>query len=115
MSADYYTSKSQHIHSYLYYALLPTFFMDPFTFFTPIDSWIESNIQGFTDRVLSDQSSHKLELNHGLHLVQSVYDQTPPPAYPYLCALSCYSTLVRLYACSGQLPTAMHLHRDCQG
>ncbi|KAF8219205.1 hypothetical protein L208DRAFT_1342234, partial [Tricholoma matsutake] len=33
-----------------------------------------------------------------------------PPAYPYLCSLSCYSALVELYACSGQLPTAMRLH-----
>ena len=40
-SADYYASKSQHIHSYLHYTPLSTFFMDPFTFFTPIDGWIE--------------------------------------------------------------------------
>ncbi|KAF8237617.1 hypothetical protein L208DRAFT_1149273, partial [Tricholoma matsutake] len=107
-SADYYASKSQHICSYLHYAPLPTFFMDPFTFFTPIDSWIESNIRGFTDHMLSDQSSHKLELNHGLRLVRSVYDPTPPQ--PILCSLSCYSALVQLYARSGQLPTVMCLH-----
>ncbi|KAF8227892.1 hypothetical protein L208DRAFT_1074342, partial [Tricholoma matsutake] len=106
VSADYYASKSQHIRSYLHYAPLPTFFMDPFTYFTPIDGWIESNIRGFTDRVLSDQSSRKLELNHGLHLVRS----WPALTYPYLCSLSCYSALVQLYACSGQLPTAMRLH-----
>ncbi|KAF8218456.1 hypothetical protein L208DRAFT_1351242 [Tricholoma matsutake] len=68
-SADYYASKSQHICPYLHYAPLPTFFMDCFTFFTPVDGWIESNIQGFTDCLLSAQGSHELEFKHGLRLV----------------------------------------------
>ncbi|KAF8224454.1 hypothetical protein L208DRAFT_1511396, partial [Tricholoma matsutake] len=38
------------------------------------------------------------------------YDPTPPPPYPYLHSLSCYSALVQLYLCSGQLPTATCLH-----
>lgn len=93
-SADYYASKSQHIHPYLHHAPLPTFFMDHFTFFTSVDGWIESNIRGFTDRMLSAQCSRELELKHGLRLVRSVYDPTPPPTYPYLRALSCYSALL---------------------
>ena len=37
-------------------------------------------------------------------------DPTPPPPYPYLRSLSCYSALIQLYSRSGQLPTAMRLH-----
>jgi hypothetical protein len=44
MSADYYASKSQHICPYIHYTPLSTFFIDHFTFFTPVDGWIESNI-----------------------------------------------------------------------
>jgi hypothetical protein len=69
-SADYSASKSQHIRSHIHRAPLPTFFMDHFTFFTPADGWIEPNIRGFTDRLLSAQSSHELELKHGLRLVR---------------------------------------------
>ena len=60
--------------------------------------------------MLSAQCSHELELKHSLRLVRSVYDPTPPPTYPYLRALSCYSALVQLYSHSGQPPTATHLH-----
>jgi len=83
-SVDYYASKSQHICPYLHHAPLPTFFMDRFTFFTPTDGWIESNIQSLTDCLLSTQTAHELGLKHGLLLVQFVYDPTPPPTYmPY--------------------------------
>ncbi|KAF8218493.1 hypothetical protein L208DRAFT_1350804, partial [Tricholoma matsutake] len=109
-SADHYTSKSQLICPHLHHAPLPTFFMDRFTFFTPADGWIESNIRTLTDRLLSAQTSCELELKHGLRLVRSFYDPTPPPSYPYLRSLSCYSTLVQLYSRSGQLPTAVCLH-----
>jgi hypothetical protein len=109
-SADYYASKSQLIRAHLHHAPLPTFFMDRFTFFTSVDGWIESNIRTLTDRLLSAQGSRELELKHGLRLVRSVYDPTPPPSYPYLRSLSCYSALVQLYSRSGQLPTAARLH-----
>ncbi|KAF8239198.1 hypothetical protein L208DRAFT_1238327, partial [Tricholoma matsutake] len=38
------------------------------------------------------------------------YDPTPPPPYPYLCSLLCYSALIQVYSCSGQLPMATHLY-----
>lgn len=108
-SADYYASRSQHIRSNLHIAPLPTFFMDRFTFFTPADGWIESNIRGFTDHLLSTRTSRELELSQGLRFIRSVYDPTPPPP-PYLRSLSCHSALVQLYSSPGQLPTATCLH-----
>jgi hypothetical protein len=35
-----------------------------------------------------------------------LYDQQPPPTYPYMRVTSAYTALVQPYARSGQLPTA---------
>ena len=35
-----------------------------------------------------------------------LYDQWPPPTYPYMRTTSAYTALVQLYARSGQLPMA---------
>src|SRR5277367_3459232 len=109
-SADYYPSQSQRICPHLPHAPIPTFFMDRFTFFTSADGWIESNVRAFTDQLLVAQCSRELGLKHGLRLTRFLYDPTPPPAYPYLRSLSCYSALVQLYSRSGQLPTASRLY-----
>ena len=109
-SAIHYASKSQHILHSLPHAPLPTFFMDRFIFFTSSDGWIESNIQSFTDQLLSARCSYELERKHGLRLVRFLYDPTPPPSYLYLHALFYYLALIQLYSHSGQLPTAARLH-----
>lgn len=84
--------------------------MDDFTLHSPADGWIESNIRTFIDRVGAHRTAHDLEYGSGLCLCRLVYDLGAPPEFPYLRALSCYSAVVQLYVCSGQLPTAQRLY-----
>ncbi|KAK0485575.1 hypothetical protein EDD18DRAFT_1111398 [Armillaria luteobubalina] len=45
--ADHFASWAQKHRNQLPVALIPTFFMDEFTFWTPDDRWIESEIKSF--------------------------------------------------------------------
>src|ERR1700683_3173036 len=104
--ADYYASKSQKAANNLHPAPLPTFYMDEYTFYRPIDGWIESHIRTFMDYFLTKATSDGLALGHGYRMAMWLYDNRTLPPYPYLCAMSAYTALVQLYARSGQLPMA---------
>ena len=104
--ADYYASKSQKAANSLHPAPLPTFYMDEYTFYRPIDGWIESHIHTFIDYFLTEATAEELAIGHGHRMAMRLYDKRSPPTYPYLRASSAYTALVQLYARSGQLPTA---------
>ncbi|KAJ7847451.1 hypothetical protein B0H14DRAFT_3867465 [Mycena olivaceomarginata] len=87
-------------------APIPTFFMDEFTFCTPDDGWIESNIRNYTEKSQSSTVSERLGDGHQQRMSLALYDPKSPPEYPYTHAYSAYSAVVQLYARSGQLPTA---------
>ncbi|KAF8065061.1 hypothetical protein FPV67DRAFT_1562916 [Lyophyllum atratum] len=107
--ADHYASRAQsHIHI-IPLAPVPTFFMDTFTFFSPADGWIESNIRSYTELAAAQQTSRKLDFKPNFRMLRTPYDPTPPPDFPYLRALSGYSAMIQLYSRAGQLPTAARL------
>ncbi|KAF5380096.1 hypothetical protein D9615_006221 [Tricholomella constricta] len=105
--ADYYASGAQDNISEIPPAPIPTFLMDDFTFFSPDDGWIESNIRTYVDRSMAIATAKSLQVD--LRMLRSIYDPTPPPDFPYLRALSSYSAMIQLYSRAGQLPTAARL------
>jgi hypothetical protein len=104
--ADHYASKSQSFTNSVHPAPIPTFFMDEYTFYRPIDGWIESHIRTFLEHFLTKITSDELAVGHRYRMATWLYDQRPPPTYPYMRATSAYTALIQLYARSGQLPTA---------
>jgi hypothetical protein len=80
--------------------------MDEFTFYTPDDGWIESNIRNYTEKSQSSTASERLGDGHQQRMSLALYNSKSPPEYPYTHAYSAYSAVVQLYARSGQLPTA---------
>ena len=113
--ADYYASKSQKVANSVHPAPYPTFYMDEYTFYRPIDGWIESHIRTFIDYFLIEAISDELAIGHGYRMTTRLYDKRTPPTYPYLRATSAYTALVQLYARSGQLPTAEGMVQKGQG
>ncbi|KAJ7164514.1 hypothetical protein C8R46DRAFT_1177069 [Mycena filopes] len=103
--ADHFASSAQRVHSNLFSAPVPTFFMDDYTFYTDVDGWIESNIRSFFDKSTIRTSSIDAGIAHQ-RMSLSLYDGIPPPEWSYTHAYSAYSAIVQLYARSGQLPTA---------
>ncbi|GBE78620.1 hypothetical protein SCP_0115090 [Sparassis crispa] len=93
-------------------APLPTFFMDRYTLYSPIDGYIESNIPSYITQaiVYTDCSRAASRPYHTLSL--ALYDNHCPPDHPYTRASSAFSALVQLYARSAQLDTALaRFHR----
>ncbi|KAF9008468.1 hypothetical protein BDZ89DRAFT_1079046 [Hymenopellis radicata] len=60
-------------------APVPSFLMNPYTFYAPQHGWIESNIQQFVDELLVRKTVQVLE--------HELYDPRPPPQYPYVPVL----------------------------
>src|SRR5882762_7822581 len=104
--ADYYASKSQNVANSVHPAPTPTFYMDEYTFYRPTDGWIKSHIRTFIEYFLIKATSDDLAIGHQYRMATWLYDQRPPPTYPYMRATSAYTALVQLYARSGQLPMA---------
>ena len=104
--ADYYASRLQNVASSVHPAPNPTFYMDEYTFYRPVDGWIESNIRTFMEHFLFKSTSDELATGHRYQMATWLYDQRPPPTYPYIRAMSAYTALVQLYVRLGQLPTA---------
>jgi len=107
--ADYYASSSQQIADKLPIFPLPTFYMNEYTYFRDGDGFIESNISSFIDTYSAIFKAGELA-QHGHRMSMSGFDETSPPPYPYLKAVSAHSAAVQLYARSGQLATAEVLH-----
>jgi hypothetical protein len=104
--ADYYASKSQNVANSVHPAPTPTFYVDEYMFYRPTDGWIESHIRTFIEYFLVKTTSDNLAIGHRYRMATWLYDQRPPPTYPYMHATSAYTALVQLYARSGQLPMA---------
>ncbi|KAJ7146761.1 hypothetical protein C8R44DRAFT_827281 [Mycena epipterygia] len=109
--ADHYASHSQKYIKMVPTAPLPTFFMDDYTFYSERDGWIESNICSLVSSIMAQNTSDELAIGHHQRMLTSIYEQRPPPEFPYTRAYSAYSALVQLYARSGQLAVADVLNR----
>lgn len=107
--ADYLAVQAQTSQN-IFYASVLSFCIDPYTFHSHLDRWIKSNIRSYIDWLYATHTVQATEFSPGLCLQQLVYNLMAPLDFPYLCALSCFSAVVQLYACSGQLPTAFWLH-----
>jgi hypothetical protein len=73
--ADYYASKSQKVANSVHPAPYPTFYMDEYTFYRPIDGWIESHIHTFMDYFLTKATSDKLTISHWYQMAMWLYDK----------------------------------------
>lgn len=104
--ADHLASFSQNFIARIPIAPSPTFFMDSYSFHRDHDGWIESNIRYFVDHFLAKSTADSLALLPNHRMSTWLYDPNSPPPWLYLKASSAYTTLVQLYARSGQLPTA---------
>ena len=104
--ADCLASSSQRIFRELPELPPPTFHMNDFTFHSPIDGWIETNIPNYVNLHLTRLAVMSLSQGHSQRMSTWAHDRTPPPDYPYLNAVSAHSAVIQLYARSGQLATA---------
>jgi hypothetical protein len=109
--ADYLASTSQKIFKELPEAPAPTFHMNDFTFYSPTDGWIETNIPHYVDLKMTHQIATSLAHQHDQRMSTWAHDATPPPEYLYTRAVSAHSAAVQLYARSGQLATADTLRK----
>ena len=85
---------------------IPSFFMDNFMIFSSYHDFIESC---YIDSLLAKSCVATLNTCHEPLPPLPLFDNTSPPTYPYTKSPSSYSAIIQLYACSGQLDTALHL------
>ncbi|KII90283.1 hypothetical protein PLICRDRAFT_159732 [Plicaturopsis crispa FD-325 SS-3] len=104
--ADHYASSSQKHVTKIPVAPVPSFFMDDYTFYREGYGWIESNIRTHMERAHEKSTARKLAIGHRLRMASWLYEPRPPPSFPYTRAASAYTSVVQLYARSGQLPLA---------
>ena len=71
--------------------------------------FIESTVFYYVDSLLAKAHAATLNTCHEPLPSLPLFDNTPPPTYPYTKSLSSYSAVIQLYARSGQLDTALHL------
>jgi hypothetical protein len=74
--------------------------MNDFTFHNPIDGWVESNdsnIPQYVDLQPIRQTILTLNQGHNHQMSTWAHDDTPPPEYPYLKAVSAHLAAVQLY------------------
>lgn len=79
--------------------------MNDYTFYREADGFIESNVPHFVDTYCAISQARELAIGHGHRMSLYGYNNTSPPPYPYLKAVSAHSAAVQLYARSGQLAT----------
>ncbi|KAF8876370.1 hypothetical protein CPB84DRAFT_1689179 [Gymnopilus junonius] len=89
----------------------PTFMMDDFTLHSTLHGFVESNIFTFIDSLLATSVSSTLDTYHAPLIPSPLFDNTPPPPYSYLKAVSSFSAVVQLYLRCGQLDTSLSLSR----
>ncbi|KAK0493401.1 hypothetical protein EDD18DRAFT_1356841 [Armillaria luteobubalina] len=109
--ADHFASWAQKHHNQLPVAPIPTFFMDEFTFWTPNDGSIESEIKSFVNSSMVKAKVQELAIRRHQQMASWLYDQRSPPTFLYTHMVSAYSAAVQLYARSGQLATASGLYQ----
>ncbi|KAK7014070.1 hypothetical protein VNI00_019432 [Paramarasmius palmivorus] len=105
-AADHYASSAQHVTTNILPAPIPTFFMDKYTtHYRPL-GWYEGNVRSLVETLLEVKLAKEVSKGLNLRMMPSIYENHPPPDYPYTRASSAYSAAVQLYARSGQLPVA---------
>jgi hypothetical protein len=104
--ADFYAYHSHEFKSMVPQSPVPTFHMNDYTFYRDRDGWIESNIGDFINVSMASETSTKLGIGNKYRMSTWAHDESSPPDFPYLRAISAHSAAVQLYARSGQLPTA---------
>jgi hypothetical protein len=104
--ADHFAVNAQKLIPSIPVAPAPTFTMNDFTYFRPLDGWIESNIRVFVDQLLTQKAAKALSLGHHQRMATWLYHKPNPPPYVYHKATSAYTAALQLYARSGQLATA---------
>ncbi|KAF9241839.1 hypothetical protein BU15DRAFT_20701, partial [Melanogaster broomeanus] len=84
-------------------APIPSFCMDPFTFYHFSYGFLECNISHFVTSQLALTVANDPHFRPSQTMPRRLYDPHPPPEYPYLRAKFAYSAVVQLYARSSQL------------
>jgi len=100
---DHLASSSQHLPLPPPSAPLPSFFMDNHMLFSPTHGYIENSLPSFLDTLLATAQAATTTSYHESIPPLNLFDQTPPPAYPYVKTPSAYSAVIQLYSWSGQL------------
>src|SRR6202050_4567963 len=72
--ADHYASISQKCMNSLHLAPIPTFFMDNFTFYQPLDGWIELNIRTLVEHSITHSVLLELQKKHCYPMALWLYD-----------------------------------------
>ena len=106
---DHVASSSQHLPLPPPSVPVPSFFMDNFMTFSSSHGFIESSIFVYVDSLLAKAHAASLNSCHEPLPLLPLFDNTPPPTYPYTKSPSSYSAVIQLYARSGQLDTALLL------
>ena len=106
---DFVASSSQHLPLPPPSVPVPSFFMDNFMIFSSSHGFIESSIFCYVDSLLAKTQAASLNTCHEPLPPLPLFDETPPPTYPYTKSPSSYSAVIQLYARSGQLDTTLHL------
>ena len=106
---DHVASSSQHLPLPPPSVPVPSFFMDNFMTFSSSHGFIESSIFVYVDSLLAKAHAASLNSCHEPLPPLPLFDNTPPPTYPYTKSPSSYSAVIQLYARSGQLDTALLL------
>ena len=107
--ADRLASASQHLPLPPPSVPIPTFFMDNFMLYSSIHGFVESHIPSLVNSLIAKRDTQSLDTCHEPLPSLLFFDDSPPPAYPYMKTPSSYSAVIQLYARSGQLDTAYSL------
>ncbi|KAG8829786.1 hypothetical protein FRC18_009026 [Serendipita sp. 400] len=95
-------------HAMKYGAMIlpePTFQMDKFMLYSPIDSYIEGNIQRFISHMLAQAEAEAIGAGGNIRMAERLFQNFDPPKSTYIRSPSGYSVSVQLLARSGQLDT----------
>lgn len=111
---DRLASASQHLPLPPPSVPIPTFFMDNFMLYSSINGFVESHIPSLVNSLIAKHNIQSLDTCHEPLPSLLFFDNSPPPAYPYMKTPSSYSAVIQLYARSGQLDTAYNL-ANCLG
>ena len=72
----------------------PTFYMDDYTFHSDELGWIEANIKTTVTLLMERKIANQLATGHCNRMATWLFDQIPPPSYPYNRATSAFSAAV---------------------
>lgn len=107
--ADHFAVEAHRHPAYAPIAPIPTFYMNPYTAWTPTAGYIESNISDFVINTLVAETCREFKFDTHFHMPSYRFPSFSPPSYPYERAVSAYSATVQLYIRSGQLATRARL------